>query len=176
MGWGWDGGGRAGFFGWGRAGRRGGGRGGTLISPGYGPIRCGRFGVKNARVVKKVGEKKTPLGEKETPLGEKATKLAKKRILLRKIFYSCTWFDTWRPAADPLAAPKAANISTAIVAFDTFVSESGTGTNKTRRREIRGQIAVSTRNTLCPDTVGIFCVKLLIVSSSSSSNFDFVRV
>ena len=66
--------GRAGgFFGWGRAGRRGGGRGGTLISPGYGPIRSGRFGVKNARVVKKVGEKETPLGEKETPLGEKVT-------------------------------------------------------------------------------------------------------
>ena len=56
----------------------GGGRGGTLISPGYGPIRCGRFGVKNARVVKKVGEKQTPLGEKETPLGEKVTKIGEK--------------------------------------------------------------------------------------------------
>ena len=67
---GWDGGGfgrgrvgRAGrVFGWGgggRAGRvEGGGRGGTFVQPGYGPIRCGRFGVKNARVVKKVGEKK----------------------------------------------------------------------------------------------------------------------
>ena len=44
-----------------------------MISPGYGPIRSGRFGVKNARVVKKVGEKETPLGEKETPLGEKVT-------------------------------------------------------------------------------------------------------
>ena len=49
----------------------GGGRGGTLVQPGYGPIPCGRFEVKNARMVKKVGEK-------ETPLGEKATKLAKK--------------------------------------------------------------------------------------------------
>ena len=49
-------------------------------------------------------------------------------------------------------------------------------TNQTRRREIRGRIAVSTtRNTWCPDTVGIFCVKWLIVSSSSSSNnFDIV--
>ena len=63
----------------------GGGRGGTLISPGYGPIRCGRFGVKNSRVVKKVGEKETPLGEKETPLGEKATKLAKNFVGEKKI-------------------------------------------------------------------------------------------
>ena len=59
-----------------RAGRvEGGGRGGTFVQPGYGPILCGRFGVKNARVVKKVGEKETPLGEKETPLGEKVTKV-----------------------------------------------------------------------------------------------------
>ena len=49
------------------------GRGGTFVQPGYGPIRCGRFGVKNARVVKKVGEKQIPLGEKETPPGEKVT-------------------------------------------------------------------------------------------------------
>ena len=56
----------------------GGGRGGTLISPGYGPIRCGRFVVKKTRVVKKVGEKETPLGEKETPLGEKVTKVGEK--------------------------------------------------------------------------------------------------
>ena len=54
------------------------GRGGTFVQTGYGPIRCGRFGVKNARVVKKVGEKETPLGEKETPLGEKATKVGEK--------------------------------------------------------------------------------------------------
>ena len=64
---------------------------------------------------------------------------------------SSTRFDTLCPAADPLAAPK---VATAIVVFDTFVS--GAGTNKTRRREIRGEIAVSTRNTWCPDTVGIF--------------------
>ena len=56
----------------------GGGRGGTFVQPGYEPIRCGRFGVKNARVVKKVGEKETPLGEKETPLGEKVTKIGEK--------------------------------------------------------------------------------------------------
>ena len=37
-----------------------------------------RFGVKNARVVKTVGEKETPLVEKETPLGEKATKVGEK--------------------------------------------------------------------------------------------------
>ena len=47
---------RAGFLGGGGPGG-GGGRGGTLISPGYGPIRCGQFGVKNARVVKQSGEK-----------------------------------------------------------------------------------------------------------------------
>ena len=77
--------GRAGgFFGWERAGRGGGGRGGTLTCPGYGPIRCGRFGVNNARVVKKVGEKETPLGEKETPLGEKVTPLGEKRQTWRK--------------------------------------------------------------------------------------------
>ena len=40
------------------------------------PMRTVRS--KNARVVKKVGEKETPLGENETPLGEKARKLAKK--------------------------------------------------------------------------------------------------
>ena len=56
----------------------GGGRGGTFVQPGYGPILCGRFGIKNARVVKKVGEKETPLGEKETPLGEKVTKVGEK--------------------------------------------------------------------------------------------------
>ena len=69
-------GGRVFWVGAGRA--EGGGRGGTLISPGYGPIRCGRFGVKNARVVKKFGEKETPLGEKETPLGEKVAKVGEK--------------------------------------------------------------------------------------------------
>ena len=64
----WAGEGRAGwqvFFGWGaaparvgttRLGWQGGeGSGGTLVRLGYGPILCRRFGVKNARVVKKVG-------------------------------------------------------------------------------------------------------------------------
>ena len=77
-------GGRAGFLGGGGPGG-GGGRGGTLISPGYGPIRCRRFGVKNARVVKKVGEKETPLdvvGEKKTPLGEKETPLGEKVTII----------------------------------------------------------------------------------------------
>ena len=88
------------------------------------------------------------------------------------------WFNTLRtrieilyPAADLHAVPKAANI-TATVAFDTFAS--GTGTNKTGRTEIREGITVSTRNTRCPDNVWIFCVKWLIVSSSST--FDFVSV
>ena len=70
-------GGRAGFLAGGGPGG-GGGRGGTLISPGFGPIRCGRFGVRNARVVKKVGEKEIPLCAKETPLGEKVTKVGEK--------------------------------------------------------------------------------------------------
>ena len=63
-----------GGMGGGQAGRvEGGGRGGTLVQPGYGLIQCGQFGVKNARVVKKVGEK-------ETPLGKKATKVAKSEL------------------------------------------------------------------------------------------------
>ena len=76
-------GGRFFWLGAGRA--EGGGRGGTLTSPGFGPIRCGRFGVKNARVVKKVGEKETPLDEKETPLGEKVTKVGEKVNFVGKI-------------------------------------------------------------------------------------------
>ena len=42
-----------------------------MVQQGYGPILCGRFEVKNTRVVEKVGEKEIPLGEKETPLCEK---------------------------------------------------------------------------------------------------------
>ena len=85
-----------------------------------------------------------------------------------RLITSSIRFDTWRPAADPLAAPK-------VVAFDTLVSF-GTGTTKKRRREIRGRSSVSTTiNTWCPDTVGIVGVKWLIVSSSSiSHNFDSV--
>ena len=45
---------------------------------------CPILSHMGTRVVKKVGEKETPLGEKETPFGEKATKLAKKRIVLAK--------------------------------------------------------------------------------------------
>ena len=65
-----------------------------------------------------------------------------------------------RTALRPLGLPLRALGSTLgallltpnIVAFDTFVSL-GTGTNQTRRREIRGRITVSTtRNIWCPDT------------------------
>ena len=55
---------------------------------------------------------------------------------------SSTRFYTLCPAADQLTV---STVATAIVAFDKFVSD--TGTNQTRRREIRGRIVVSTRNT-----------------------------
>ena len=48
---------------------------------GYGPIRCGRFGVKNARVVKKIGKKETPLGEKATKVGEKVNFVGEKKFI-----------------------------------------------------------------------------------------------
>ena len=44
------------------------------------PMRTVR--VKNAGVVKKVGEKETPLGEKENLLGEKVTKVGEKVIFV----------------------------------------------------------------------------------------------
>ena len=67
----------------------GGGRGGTFVQPGYGPIRCGRFGVKNARVVKKVGEKETPLGEKVTKVGEKVNFVGEKKIHAGRVRRPC---------------------------------------------------------------------------------------
>ena len=79
----WAGAGRAGGAGFrggrGRAGRvEGGGRGGTFVHSGYGPIRCGRFGVKNVRGVKIRGGKETSAGD-STWLFCDVLYLAKKR-------------------------------------------------------------------------------------------------
>ena len=42
-----------------------------MVQPGYGPIRCGRFGVKNARVVKQSWRKRDPTWQKAKKLAKK---------------------------------------------------------------------------------------------------------
>ena len=79
-------------------------------------------------------------------------------------------FGTLRPTAYSHESPKAANILTALVASDTFVTLVAFGCFIRNCRRInratiqigRGCTVVSTRNTWRPDTVWIDCSELFI--------------
>ena len=113
------------------AGRKGGGgglRGGTL-KQGYVPIRCGRFRVKNARAVKTVGEKETPLGERETPLGKKEDKVGEKvNFVGEKRFMLCAGQASFQHCSgqDKIAAHCKAELWTGVTAVRRISQHSWT--------------------------------------------------